>query len=93
MKQLKKIFCCCASGLGSSFFMEMNVKEALDHLGILDVEVSHGAIYEVSQGSADLFIISTDIENEIKKYGDCLAIKNLMSVEEIEEKLKQYLEN
>lgn len=42
--EIKKILCFCGSGLGTSFLMEMNVKKALENLGITDVEVEHSTI-------------------------------------------------
>ena len=32
--EIKKILCFCGSGLGTSFLMEMNVKKALENLGM-----------------------------------------------------------
>ena len=87
-----KIMCACQSGLGSSFLVEMNVKEACKNLGI-EADVIHGALYECAPGQADLFVTSQDLIDEVKKFGDVVGVKNLMSVEEIQEKLKEYFDN
>ena len=36
---IKKIMCCCGSGLGSSLMIRLNVEKALKKLGISGVEV------------------------------------------------------
>ena len=35
---IKKIMCCCGSGLGSSLMIRLNVEKALKKLGIIGVE-------------------------------------------------------
>ena len=35
-----KILVCCGSGLGSSFMIEMNIKKALQEIGV-EAEVNH----------------------------------------------------
>lgn len=59
--EIKKILCFCGSGLGTSFLMEMNVKKALENLGITDVEVEHSTIDDVMPGAADLFVCGADL--------------------------------
>ena len=87
-----KIMCACQSGLGSSFLVEMNVKQACTNLGV-EAIVVHGALYECAIGTADLFITSSDLVDEVKKFGDTVGVKDLMSVEEIQNKLKEYFDN
>ena len=62
--EIKKILCFCGSGLGPSFLMEMNVKKALENLGITDVEVEHSTIDDVMPGAADLFVCGADTSAE-----------------------------
>lgn len=88
---VKKIMCCCGQGLGSSFLVEMNVKQALKNLNISGVDVSHGAVGEIFPGCADVFVVGNDIVDAVSSYGDVIALRNIVSVDEVQEKLKEYL--
>lgn len=44
--KINRILCCCMSGLGSSFLVEMNVKKVLQKLGMDDVSVNHAGVYD-----------------------------------------------
>lgn len=90
---LHKVMCCCVSGLGSSFIMEMNLNKALKKLGITGVQVEHSGINDAMRGAADLFICSSDVAEECRKAGDTIALDVLTDPREIESKLKQYLES
>ncbi len=83
---INKIMCFCGSGLGTSFVMEMNVKKALANLGISGVEVVHSTIDDVMPGAADLF--SAVLVSNAEKAGKAIGIQNMVSVKEMEEKLK-----
>lgn len=89
---IKKILCFCGSGLGTSFVMEMNVKKALTNLGITGVEVIHSTIDDVMPGAADLFVCSEDLVKNAEKAGKAIGVKNMVSVQEIQEKLKEAFE-
>lgn len=86
---INKILCFCGSGLGTSFVMEMNVKKALTNLGISGVEVAHSTIDDVMPGAADLFVCSADLLKNAEKAGPAIGIKNMVSMQEMEEKLKE----
>lgn len=87
-----KILCFCGSGLGTSFVMEMNVKKALANLGINDVEVEHSTIDDVIPGAADLFVCGADLLPNAEKAGKAIGLNNMVSVAEIQEKLKEFFE-
>jgi len=89
---IKKILCFCGSGLGTSFVMEMNVKKALTNLGITGVEVCHSTIDDVMPGAADLFVCSADLVKNAEKAGKAIGVKNMVSVQEIQDKLKEAFE-
>ena len=40
---IKKIMCCCGSGLGSSMLVRMNVEKVLNKLGKSGIEVTHSS--------------------------------------------------
>ena len=85
---INKIMCFCGSGLGTSFVMEMNVKKARANLGVSGVEVVHSTIDDVMPGAADLFVCSADLVSNAEKAGKAIGIQNMVSVKEMEEKLK-----
>lgn len=87
--EIKKILCFCGSGLGTSFVMEMNVKKALNNLGITDVEVEHSTIDDVMPGAADLFVCGADLLPNAERAGKAIGLENMVSMSEIEEKLRE----
>lgn len=85
-----KILAVCAHGLGSSFLMEMNIKKALQNLGI-EAEVEHSDLSLTASGDADLFIMGEDIATSSSIDSDkIITVKNLVNVAEFEEKLGEY---
>ena len=92
MKKKKKILCFCGSGLGTSFLMEMNAKKALENLGITDVEVDHTTIDDIVPGAADLFICGADLLPNAERAGKAIGLDNMVSMDEMTEKLKTAFE-
>lgn len=90
MSKIRKIMCFCGSGLGSSFMMEVNVQKVLSNLGITGVTVEHTTLSEIRPGIADLYVCGEDLEAQAKKAGPCIALRNLVSIPELTEKLKDY---
>lgn len=86
---IKKILCFCGSGLGTSFIMEMNVKKALTKLGITGIEVEHSTIDDVMPGAADLFVCGADLLPNAVKAGKAIGLANMVSMAEMESKLKE----
>lgn len=87
--EIKSIMCCCGQGLGSSMIVGMNVEKALKNLGIQGVSVSHTALSEVTQNSADLFIVGADLAPQMKDYKNKIVLNQLMDMKEMEAKLKE----
>ncbi len=92
MAPIKKILCFCGSGLGTSFLMEMNAKKALENLGITDVEVDHTTIDDIVPGAADLFICGADLLPNAERAGKAIGLDNIVSMDEMTEKLKTAFE-
>lgn len=88
---VQKILCCCGQGLGSSFMVEMNVQKVLKKLKLEHITVTHGSSAEAFKGAADLFVVGQDLYEPMKGYGDVIALKNIVSLPELEEKLSTYL--
>ena len=90
---MKKILCFCGSGLGSSFMLEMNIKEALKKLNNEEYTVEHSTIDDVLDGAADIFVCTHDlVRNAENKGGKVIGINNIMAKDEIFEKLKKAIE-
>ena len=92
MSDIKKVLCFCGSGLATSFMMEMNAKKALKSLGITDVEVDHTTIDDIVPGAADLFICGADLLPNAEKAGKAIGLNNMVSMEEMTQKLKEVFE-
>lgn len=90
MADVKKILCFCGCGLGTSMMMEMNVKTALEEMGIDGVEVEHSVIEDVAPGAADLFVCAEDIVNIGEKAGPTVGIKNMLDPAEYKDKLSPH---
>ena len=84
--EIRSIMCCCGQGLGSSMIVSMNVEKALKKLC---VKVEHTAIGEVTEGSADLFVIGADLAPQMTSYKNKIILNQLMDMNEIETKLKE----
>ena len=90
--QIRRIMCCCGNGVGTSLLMQMTIEEALEILGLSEIEVLFGPLSEVSEDRADIFVVSEEVLNTL---GDLPAIglENLMDADQAAEKLKEFLEN
>lgn len=86
--EIKSIMCCCGQGLGSSMIVRMNIEKALKNLGLQGISVSHTALSEVTQNSADLFVVGADLALQMKDYKNKIILDQLMDMQEIEAKLK-----
>lgn len=89
---VKKILAACGSGLGSSFLVEMNIQKVLDKLGKSDIEVGHTSTTDIHKGAADLYVVGNDLKDEVSAYGPVIALSNIISLQELEEKLTKYFE-
>lgn len=89
---IKRIMCCCGSGLGSSLLMRMNVEKALKKMGKTGIEVMHSSLSDASPNAADLFIVGGDLEGFASDFPKVVLLSNLLSMSELEEKLKKAFE-
>ena len=86
---IKKIMCCCGSGLGSSMLVRMNVEKTLQKIGVSGVSVTHSSLSDAAEGAADLFVVGQfghtfDISGVI--------LDNIMDKTELENKLRTEFE-
>ena len=92
MGKIKKVLCVCQAGLGSSLILGMNVEKVLEGMGKGDIKVEHTSIGDTTAGQADLYIAGGDIYEQVKAFGPCVAIHNLVNKAEIKEVLEKYFE-
>ncbi|MCY7585926.1 PTS sugar transporter subunit IIB [Bacillus safensis] len=82
---MKKILVVCGNGLGRSFIVEMNVKKALEELGLI-AEVDHTDLSTSKNEQADLYIGAADIVSSLDDGTRTVAgLKNLLDQNEIKE--------
>jgi PTS system ascorbate-specific IIB component len=89
---IKRIICCCGSGLGSSLLIRMNVEKALKKMGKTGIEVMHSSLSDATPNTADLFIVGGDLEGFTHAFPKVVLLSNLLSMPELEEKLKKVFE-
>lgn len=88
-----KIMALCGSGLGSSFMVEMNIKDVLKELGVTSVEVTHSDISSAGNGDADIFFVARDVAENISLDPEKIVILNsIIDKNELREKLKETVE-
>ncbi len=90
-QKINKIMCCCSNGVGTSLLMQMTMEEALEILGMDDVEVVFGTLSSVNENSADLFVVSEDRMQELEGL-PVIGLEDLMDSDIAAEKLKEFLE-
>ncbi|MFV0499592.1 MAG: PTS sugar transporter subunit IIB [Bacilli bacterium] len=86
-----KIMALCGSGLGSSFMVELNIKNVLKDLGVTDAEVGHTSVAQANPDQADLFVIGVDLAQSLPAYNILVVLNNLMDKFELKEKLSLHL--
>ena len=84
---IRRIMCCCGNGVGTSLLMQMTVEEALEILGIYNVEVIFGALSSVSEGLADLFVVSQELVHTMGTL-PTMGLEDLMDADAAAEQLK-----
>ena len=82
----------CGSGLGSSMLVSMNVRQILDKNNVEYDEVEHTNVSSFSPAGVDFVVVGADIApvldiDESKK----IILKNILSLVETEEKLREKL--
>ena len=92
MRPIRKIVCCCSSGIGSSVMVEMNLQRALANLQIRGVTTSHTSLSEIGAEEADLFVTGKDLAPLMKKYPRVIVLSKILSLEELATKLRAAFE-
>jgi len=88
---MKKILVVCGNGLGSSFIVEMNVKNVLNELGI-EAKVSHTDLTTSKTEKADLYLGAKDIVETLDDGTRNVAkLTNLLDLDELKSTLQKHL--
>ncbi len=88
MRPIRRIVCCCSSGIGSSLMVEMNLQRALANLQIKGVTTGHTSLSEISEYDADLFVTGKDLAEQMRNYPRVIVLTRLISLKELTEKLR-----
>lgn len=87
---IKKIMCCCGSGLGSGMLVRMNVEKVLKEMGVQGVVVEHTSVSDAREEAADLFIVSKELEEFVAKLPKVIILKDITDLEAMKTKLQEY---
>lgn len=86
---------CCANGAGSSLMMKMTLQKVLTKLGIKPSKLHHCSLSEGKSASLsfDVVLCAQNFTNMFKdaeaKGATVIGLRNIMSVQEMEEKLRE----
>lgn len=84
-----KFMAICGTGLGSSFMLEMNLRDVLKELGVEGVEVTHSSMSDATQDSADVFCVAADLEDSAKHLKNVVILKNIFDKEDMKVKMRK----
>ena len=87
---------CCANGAGSSLMMKMTMTKVLDKVGIKPSKVHHCALSE-GKTAASQFDVVFCAQNFVSMFKDAekkgtmvIGLRNIMSVKEMEDKMREH---
>lgn len=83
-----KILVCCGSGLGSSFMIEMNIKNVLKELKVENVTVDHSDLTSAAGIKADIYVATKDIAVNLISLGTTVSLNNMIDKKELKEKIE-----
>ena len=88
-----KIMVVCGHGLGTSLMMEMSVKSIIADFGIT-ADVDHQDLASAKGTSADVFIATRDIADQLESAGvdgRVIALKNMIDKADMKKRLSDTL--
>lgn len=89
-----KVLAACGNGMGSSMIIKMKIEEVLTGMGI-EHEVHHSSVGQAKSeiNNFDLVIVASQLAKEFDGSGKAkiVGIQNLLSVDEIKEKVAEAL--
>ena len=95
-KENMSFMVCCANGAGSSLMMKMTLQKVLTKLGLKPGKLHHCALSE-GKTAAMQYDVVLCAQNFLSMFKDAekkgtvvIGLRNIMSVQEMEEKLKEH---
>ncbi len=95
-KENMSFMVCCANGAGSSLMMKMTLQKVLTKLGVKPGRLHHCALSEGKSAASQFDVVLcaqnfTNMFKDAEKKGTTvIGLRNIMSVQEMEEKLKEH---
>ncbi len=95
-KENMSFMVCCANGAGSSLMMKMTLQKVLTKLNIKPGRMHHCALSEGKSAASQFDVVLcaqnfTNMFKDAEKKGTTvIGLRNIMSVQEMEEKLKEH---
>lgn len=95
-KENMSFLVCCANGAGSSLMMKMTMQKVLTKLNIKPGRVHHCALSEGKSAAAQFDVVFcaqnfTNMFKDAEKKGTIvIGLRNIMSMQEMEEKMKEH---
>jgi len=95
-KENMSFMVCCANGAGSSLMMKMTLQKVLTKLNIKPGRMHHCALSEGKSAASQFDVVLcaqnfTNMFKDAEKKGTLvIGLRNIMSVQEMEEKLKEH---
>ncbi len=87
---MKKVLVVCGNGLGSSFIVEMNVKNILNDMGV-EASVSHTDLTTAKSEVADLYIGSKDLISNLEDGSKTIeGLTNILDQNELRSVLEKH---
>lgn len=86
-----KIITVCGLGVGSSLILKMTVDTAMNQLGV-KCKVEHWDMGTVKGKPCDLIVTTEGFRKNFIDQDNVVYINNIMNVEEVKSKLKEYLD-
>ncbi|SKC69980.1 PTS sugar transporter subunit IIB [Maledivibacter halophilus] len=84
-----KILVVCGSGLGSSFMMEMSIKEIIKDLGV-NAQVDHTDLGSAKGEGADIYIGTKDITSQLEGIdGEVISLKSMIDKADMKKQLEE----
>ncbi|MGB8455976.1 MAG: PTS sugar transporter subunit IIB [Anaerocolumna sp.] len=86
---------CCANGAGSSLMMKMTMQKILDKVGYKPRKIHHCSLSEGKSAASQYDVVfcaqnfSSMFKDAEKKGTKVIGLRNIMSVQEIEEKMRE----
>ena len=86
-----KILAVCGMGIGSSMMLKINIEKVLEELGVTDAEVEHCDLTSLAGAKADLIVVTKDLVDNCRPYGEVITLSNIMRKDELREQLEAFI--